>query len=359
MKVLILSVADKRHMPMIAVYETYFHDNNIDYDIIRTSRYGSAECSYQNIYEFEWIQSVNVSKMKKLIPLFHFCFFAKKIIKKNKYDFIVVWNENTAILFADLLLLKYKDRFCINVRDQSKSKLYRAAINMLVKKSCFSTIPSPAGIPNNKKYVVLYNRDDNLLNCISPKNQLKKKGPLRIVFLGFYHRAPKAFLRICEYLGNDSRYELVFAGRGFDTDMKSIIGEKYTNVILDGPFEYETTAAYLEETDIINSYYYSDENPNENIKNAVGIKESYIPMLYIPGLIDDNTYWGELNKKYRFCFSVDEESIANLADNLYDWYMNLDFTILKQRCDRFNKVINDSRKELFKLCDCFILKKSS
>lgn len=65
MKVLILSVADKRHMPMVAVYEKYFRENNIDYDIIRTSRYNKPDNLNPGVFEFEWIQSVNVPKKKK------------------------------------------------------------------------------------------------------------------------------------------------------------------------------------------------------------------------------------------------------------------------------------------------------
>mgnify|MGYP007132762027 CR=1 FL=1 len=359
MKVLILSVADKRHMPMVAVYEKYFRENNIDYDIIRTSRYNKPDNLNPGVFEFEWIQSVNVPKKKKILPFLKFRHFAKRIIKDENYDFIVVWNENTAILFSDLLTFQYKGRYCINVRDQSDKKLYQICINTLVKKSCFSTIPSPSGMPDNNKYIVLYNRDDNLLNFIEPKVKLDKIDPITISFLGFYYRAPKAFLRICKYLGNDKRFELLFAGQGFDTDMKSIIGNKYSNVILEGPFEYEKTAYYLKKTNIINSYYYSDENDDMNIRNAVGIKESYIPMLYMPGVIDRNTYWGEVNKQYGFCFPVDESKINNLADELYEWYMGLDFEELKKSCDRFNNMIDESRKELFNLCDHFILEKNS
>ena len=167
-------------MPMVAAYQEYLKERNIPYDIIRSSRYDKPSNSCSNIHEFEWIQGVDVSRVRKIIPFFRFKIFAQKIIKREKYDFIIVWNENTALLFSNLLLRQYKGRYCVNVRDKSSNKIYQKCLDRIISKSCFSTMPSPAGVPNNEKYSILYNRDDNLLEYIKPRNGIDKTKRIKI-----------------------------------------------------------------------------------------------------------------------------------------------------------------------------------
>ena len=118
-KILILSVADLRHMTCASSYCEFFEKNNIPFDIICTDRYEEkAFFDYKcSIFRFPWRLSAKASKLQKVHLFVNFYFWAKRFIKENQYRFVVVWNENTALLFGHFLKKKYKGRYAVNVRD--------------------------------------------------------------------------------------------------------------------------------------------------------------------------------------------------------------------------------------------------
>lgn len=358
MKALILTVADKRHMTMVSLYEEYFSKNSIPYDIIRINRYIKTDDvrhykeGIAEIYEFPFVESTNNSKLSKVIPFLKYRKFAKKIMSQKNYDFIVVWNENTALLFIDFLL-KYKNKYCFNIRDVPEIPFTKKIYNILINKSYFSTSPTPAKIfDNDEKIITLYNRDIKLLSNVEKKVSLKSKEEiLNVVFLGFYGIASKTFERISKVFANDGRFKLYFYGDGFDVYLKKYIEQEHIyNVCVGGAFPYEKTYDYLKETDIINSFY---DNFDTDISRpySAGIKVSYTPMLYIPAFTDDNTAWATLSRKYGFTYIVKNNNIDNLPNNLYNWYHSLVFEDFKKGCDDFNEVVDMSRKKVFKLLD--------
>lgn len=351
MRAVILSVADKRHMSMSAQYEKYLKSRKIEYDIIRINRYDKTENIEDNVYEYSFNKSTSVSKIQKIKGFLGFRKYAINIIKKNKYDFIIVWNENTAVLFSDMLCGKYKGRYCLNIRDQFELKLLMPIFDKTLKNAYFITSPSIDFKFPGKCYT-LFNRDPNIVKNVSKKAKFKQKGEkINIVFMGLYHIAPRTFENTVDIFANDERFQLYFYGEGFDTELKNYVdNNNIKNVITGGAFPYEKTYEYLQQTDIINSYYNNfDRFPN--LKAASGVKQSYTPMLYLPAINDKDTTWGRISEKYGFSYLISDDNISTLADDLYNWYINLDFNKFKQGCDEFNKVIDKSISDVYALLD--------
>ena len=148
MKTLILSVSDKRHMSMVVSYEDYLKNNSLKYDIIRVNRYDTRIITKEYtdngcIYEYPFFQSTSVSRFKKIFRFIKFRNYAKKLIKQNEYDFIIIWNENTAVLFADILLKQFRNKYCVNVRDCFEIKPLMWLFKKVINNAYFSTTPSP------------------------------------------------------------------------------------------------------------------------------------------------------------------------------------------------------------------------
>lgn len=363
MKVLILSLADKRHMPMIAPYIDYLKERNIDYDIIRSNRYIYRNEDYirkskhGTVYEINMLFPASLNKLKKVGPFLSFRKKACKIMKKNKYDFIIVWNENTAALFSTYLAVNFKNRYCVNIRDIYSHQIgIKQLVDLAIKCSSFATIPSPEAETNfPEKTICVFNKDLSLLNMMERRNTIRQENnsPIRITHLGFYHKVVQGSKDIVDTLGNDVRYQLIFAGQGFDIEFKKYIDEHhYRNVELYGAFPYEETAKYLKETDIINSYYNRFEHPS--LRVSFGIKHSYTPMLYIPGLADTDTCWGRLSKQYNLAYLINSHNLNTLGDDLYKWYMGLDFGEFQKNCDSFNQLIDNSITNLYSKMDLFL-----
>lgn len=362
-KVLILSISDKRHMSMISPYIEYLKQNNICYDIIRTNRYDiSKENDYiiehplGKIYELKMIFDPGVNKLKKVLPFLSFRRNAIKIIKKEKYDYIIVWNENTAVIFFNLLSGSYKGKYCVNVRDLvNHQSVVQRILFLALKKAHFTTIPSPEAAQYFPvETICLYNRDLELLKSCPARESFRENNlPIRITHLGFYHKTKKAANALADLFGNDNRFELYFYGNGFDTDFQKIITEKgYNNIITGGAFPYEETAKYLSQTDIINSYYNRFEHPS--LRVSFGVKHSYTPLLYIPGLADEDTCWGRLSRPYGLAYLVNDNNLKTLPNDLYLWYRQLDFDEFKKSCDTFNDVITKSLCEMEKKLDTIL-----
>ncbi len=361
MKVAIITVGDKRHTTMLAPYFEYMEKNSVNYDIIRSTRYGDKNLKKtQNsnggaIYEVGFQQQLNVPKRKKLINYLRFRRFAKHIIKRNQYDFLIIWNENTAVLLLDLLMFSFKERYILNIRDQLNFGIFNKLLEkMIMEMAVLTTTPSSYKVKETDRLKVLFNRDTQLEKMIEKRQSFRKEGlPIRLTFMGLYHKAPETFNELANLFGNDNRFELYFYGGGFDNQLSEYVSKKgYQNITTGGAFEYEKTADYLRNTDIVNTYY---ANEDKNLKGALGVKMGYIPMLYIPGLVDDGTYFAKISRKYGFSFMVNEKKKESLPDDLYNWYHSLNFQEFKSGCDKFNYIVEKSRQQLFNILDKYIL----
>lgn len=351
-KSLILSVSDGRHMPMSVFYTDFFEKNNIKYDIIRINRYEKhnenlvTETENGKIYEYNGLVPMGSPFYKKLHLFLNFRKYAIDIINREKYNYIVIWNENTAGVFCSFLSRKYQGRYCVNVRDFYRDLFYaKLPVHIANKNSDFITEPTPGlatGFPD--KTFLVYNRDTRLIKNYTPHRFHGPERPIRITHLGFYSKAELDARQLVGVLGNDERFELYFYGQGFESEFADYVKDKgYKNVITGGAFPYKDTIKYFENTDIINAYY----NHEQHLELAFGIKDSYTPLLFIPGLTASITHWARVSKEYGgLAFLIDESKIDNLADDLYNWYMALDYDEFVKNCLEFNAKVLETQRAI-------------
>ncbi|NLE24619.1 MAG: glycosyltransferase family 4 protein [Clostridiaceae bacterium] len=354
MKIAIVSVGDYRHISMISKYTEYFDKNNIDYDILCTDRYEGTVYPSSNIKAYP---CKNVKRKNEKLRMFlSFYKWASRIIKNEKYDFLVIWNENTAPLFAPLLLTKYRHRYCVNIRDVDF--LNQKAVNVVrarvIRNSAFSTYCSTAKLdfPKGYPYVLMRSINMKILQETTPRTEFRKPGEkIRIVNIGKI-RFPMANKRIIEALGNDERFELLFIGAG--SEKLESYKEKYNNITLIGAYLPEDTAKYLAEADIINSYFGSTVLGFERMTS---IRFSYGPYLHIPVLVGEGTEMEHEGNKYGFIYAVGEGD-TSFSDDLYRWYCNLDYNTFAHGCRRYLADIDETDRHFYELLDKLFAKKS-
>ena len=330
-RIAIVSVGDYRHISMISKYTEFFDKNNIDYDILCTDRYEGTVFPTANIKAYSCKNLI--SKREKLRMFLSFYRWASKIIEQENYDFLVIWNENTAPLFAPLLLTKYRHHYCVNIRDVDflKQKVVNVVRKWVISNSFFSTYCSTAKLdfPKGYPYVLMRSINMKILQDTSPRNEFCKPGEkIRIVNIGKI-RFPMANKRIIEALGNDDRFELLFIGAG--SEKLESYKKKYNNITLIGAYLPEETAKYLENADIINSYFGTTVLGYERMTS---IRFSYGPYLHVPVLVGKGTEMASEGDKYGFIYAVDETD-ESLGDNLYNWYHSLDFAQFEAGCQRY------------------------
>lgn len=351
-KICILSTVNIKHMSLIKLYTDYFDSNKIQYDIIYIDKYKEKEnINAKKVYRYNLKIDREWNILKKIRKYYSFRPYAKKIIKENKYDFIIVWNSLTAILFSDFLISRFKKKYCLNIRDYffEKNIFIYLLQKKLIVNSKFTTISSKGFeefLPKYK-YIKIHSLNLSLLDrCEKRKDLISEEKPIRITFIG-YVRFFEEDKKLIDELGNDSRFILQFFGQGAEVLNEYAKNKNYNNVICSGRFPVEDTYIYLNKTDIINNLYGSGKI---ELDTAISIKLYYGVFLRLPIIGFKNTYTSKVLEENNLGIAI-EKNYENLGDTLYDWYRNIDFEKFKCKCNEFIEEVQIENKELYTQID--------
>jgi len=335
-RVAVLTVAEPRALSSLQLYTQYFDENMIEYDIICTNRYGEGNTVFKgNLYQYDFKVALTDSRIKKLKPYISYRRFAINILKKNKYDFIVVWNENTMLLFSDYLL-KTEVPYSINIRDYNYSRnfILEKIRSMLAKKAAFATAAT-VHLPDYVKRLnafPLVSQLESLPDGVILRD-IQHLDPIRLSYVGTLRAVMvEDMKRLIDAFANDDRFILGFYGTGSDLLSKYVIDNHISNVVIKGTFDMDQLYQYLNQTDIMNTYYGS--GPME--KYRMTIKMGYAVMMNIPIVVSQESEGvvKDIND-YGFGFVINE--LSGLADELYEWYKNLNYSLFKVNCSKYIK----------------------
>ena len=179
-------------MSLISLYTEQLLSNGVEFDIIYMDKYNEDEdftCShkyrYVSLVGRRWPRLVKIFKYLKFVP------YAKKILRRNKYDFVIVWNDVAIFLFADFLRRRYRGQYCLNVRDNMyyDKKVFMKRYERCFLASSFNTISSQAYLsflPKQAEYFRIHSFNESVLNGMKQHDRLRMEGePIRIGFIGY------------------------------------------------------------------------------------------------------------------------------------------------------------------------------
>lgn len=356
-KVLILGVADIRHMTMISMYTEYLNENNITYEILCSDRYHDQTITYEDAKVDKYpMMGNNSSKFIKLWYFLKFRHYAIKKMRRMQYDFVITWGENTAVLFADYL--KKRGSYCVNIRDTTFSKMpfFFSKLTKAVTYSSFSTWCAQRGqelLPEHD-YVIVLNQNRKLLQQASKSTRLcTENEKIHLGAIGAIRYIPDT-KKLMLALSNDSRYILQFFGNGYE-ELEAYAREiGMLNVEFHGKFYPEQTAQLLDRIDVMNVYC-GDGRDDKNITLGAPIRYGYATYLYKPAIVSPNTRLSEKTKELNIGYTVD--NLEKFADGFYEWYHGLDFETFVKGCDSYNQDYEDSFKNFYEACDRYIKEK--
>lgn len=358
-KAVILAAVDLSRMSMASVYTQYFETNGIAYDIIYVDKYKDASPFHaEHYYPYHVTGYENAPFLKK------FCYYWKmrkhvlQLLRKNQYDFAVVWGEFTSFLFADIVAKELPNRYCTNIRDYFYNHIpfVWKRLKIAISNSAFFTVSSQAYLGHLPKgnAIVLHSLNPIVMRDLHPITALRQKDqPIRILYIGLISRLPYVF-KMIDVLANDPRFELIFAGIGSEHIDRYIAGKNIQNVRTFGRFSMAETAKYLQEADILyNLYGYN----NMHFDTALSIKLYYAIAMHIPIMVFDGTHTAEVAQKCGIGFVMHGEEYDALADRLYEWYHTLSLDEVGERCEEYLSMAELSRAELFAKLDKILKKK--
>lgn len=321
-------------MSLISLYTEILKKQGVAYDIIYMDKYGEDEafdCAHK--YRFENVIDHNLPRPVKALKYMRFRQYAKKILTREKYDFIIVWNDVAIFMFADYLAKKYQGKYCLNVRDNMHydKSWTKKWYEKVFKNASFNTISSlgyKVFLPQDVDYIPIHSFNSAALEGMQVHNALRKEGePIRIGFIG-YVRFFERNRKLLDVFRNDPRFILCYYGKHADMLKEYAKDNGITNVDFHDSFPVEDTKIYLEKVDIINNLY---GNETVNLRKALSIKFYHALYSRIPILVCDNTYQSEAAQKAGIGFVVSQIN-QQMKEDLYKWYRSLDFGTMAQSC---------------------------
>lgn len=335
MKIAILSAVNIRHMSLISLYTDILKKNHVDYDIIYMDKYNEEEAfdcktryRYVNVIGRRWPRFFKKIKYMLFVP------YAERILKKNKYDFVIVWNDVAIFMFADFLRRHYAGKYCMNVRDNMyyDKPFWNRRYGRSFQKAAFVTISSRGYLdilPKGIDYVQIQSLNLSVLDGMRKHDGLRSEGePIRIGFIG-YVRYFERNQKLLDAFANDDRFELHYYGTKANVLQAYAQEHGIRNTAFHDTFPVADTGKYLEKIDLVNNLY---GNGTVNVRRAISIKLFHAIYSRVPILVCPNTYVGEVAKSLGMGFDVDDSEIdAALPDRLYAWYRSLDFDAMQAK----------------------------
>ena len=357
MRACILSTVDLSRMSMSMIYTDYFEKNGIPYDVIFVDKYREYLDNVPNNLiplhpeskqEYNAIRKVCIFwKLRKPVLM---------ILKKNKYDLIVVWNEVTAFVFGDLLHKYFPQKYIINIRDYQylDAPIIRSRLKQTIASSYFSTVSSSRYIDYLPKadYIFLHSMNKKVLHELNRNREKAVNRPITIMYIGQIGWLENTY-KFIDSLANNEKYVLKFIGIGSNKVDEYIAGKNYTNIQTHGKFRPEETSSYLKEADILyNLYGYG----NKHLDAALSIKLYYAIYMGIPILSFANTCTNEIADLCGIAYTIrNTNHMKEDLENLYFWYQGFDISTARNRCDEFvDKEIYGSHKKFEGLLNEYI-----
>lgn len=354
MKACIIGIQNLKHMTLISLYTDYFEKNSIQYDLIYIDKYGINEKNNaRKVYKFNGKCSKYSTLVGKLLKTYDYKKYVIRILDSEKYDFVVIWREQTASIFAGYLVNKYKGKYCVNIRDlwDRKNIFITNGLKRAVDYSAFNTISSEGFrkfLPKNSAYIMTHSANPQVVYNLKASNRKSRNEPINIVYLGTvrYFEYCKA---VIDCFGNDERFIIKFIGQGSIELYEYIEKNKYKNIICEGAFDASETVKLLEGADVINCAFGAK---NDQEKFLTPIRFYYSLFMHIPALTTDETWMDEQCKTLSMNLTIPKELTTNrVADIVYYEYHSIDWNLMCKKIDEYICTINQDNQELIQVLD--------
>lgn len=164
MKVLIVDTVPKERATYLEYYINICERLKINYDRLIWDRSKNGKIEYKGheiIYHGKGYDG-NVSKIKKIYPLYKYRCILKKIIQNGEYTHLILVNTIAPVIIAGVIRKHFKNRYIMDIRDYTYEKwsFYKKRVDRLINDSTFSVISSRGFykfLKPNSKIIIAHN----------------------------------------------------------------------------------------------------------------------------------------------------------------------------------------------------------
>ena len=330
MKVALITPANLWFCPFVKIYSVALDSLSVNYDIITWCRDGKPE---DNCIEFI---SKRKGKLGKALSYVDFIRFVKKTVKENKYDRLVVFTSQLAILLLPFLRSKFRGRYIADYRDLSvEQKSYLMPLYKKVLSNSFANFVSSPGfikcLPEGIDYLMSHNfvvanvREAMQTTATLP---IAKDGEICVLTIGGI-RDYSSNIEVVKALANKEKIKLLFVGKGAaSARIEAYCKENdIHNVEFYGYYPKEEEPNYIKKATFLNIYY-----PRVITHDTALSNRFYNSLIYKrPMIVTSNTTQGDYAKDNNLGLSLDD--CTGLDVKLKTWLSECANQSYVNRCD--------------------------
>ncbi len=310
------------------------------------------------LHEFKCYQEDDVSKLSKLNSFRKYRLYALSLLKRVKFDFVIILHSLTGVLIADELKKHYTGKYIFDYRDSTYESFtpFRNIIANLVKGSYVTFVSSDAFrvfLPRSEKDKI-YTSHNILLDSLSYREEKEKNGlpsdKIRIAFWGFI-RNEELNRVIISKIGADNRFELHYYGREqqIALNLKNyVMQNNINNVFFHGEYKPTDRYFFVRQVDIIHNIYY-----DRNTLLAMGNKFYDGLIFRIPQLCMKGSFMGQRCTAHSVGFECNPYE-DDFLESIWLYYKKFDKESFYLKCDvELCEILSEYQNHKKKITDLF------
>ncbi|MBQ7045355.1 MAG: hypothetical protein IJN65_02560 [Clostridia bacterium] len=341
MKILMIGMAKVKYMPYLNFYLENIPKENNEIHLVYWNRDLKDEdlSAYTNItfHEFRCYQEDEVSPSSKIFSFIKYKKFVSRVLKSEKFDFVIALHSFPGVLNANILTKKFKDKYIFDYRDLTYENygFYKKIINKLAANSK-ATFISSGGFKknffkeNHSKLINSHNLLSDSLNHRRPPHTRADDEKIRIAYWGLA-RHTALNKKIIDKIAADNRFELHYYGR----EQKCALDLKeYTkqigadNVFFHGEYKPVDRYEFSKNADIIHNVFYST---NTMLSMA---NKYYDGLVFcLPQIATEGAFMAKCIEDAKVGISCNPNN-DDFLDKIYDYYKSIDLNEFNENCQK-------------------------
>ena len=253
--------------PYSHVYTDLFDEMGKSYDIIYFDKRNLDEPA---AYRFFARVSSTDGQLRRFWGYYRYARFLCQVIKKEKYDRLIVCGPQIAIFLYRFLKKYYAGKFILDYRDLSIEQRFMSCYRKLLAISAYNMISSPGFkrcLPAEATYILSHNFSIDLLrnalstdssNKMPPTAPTLHNGKISVLTIGGI-RDFEQNAAVMQALANQEAFETAYIGRGeegADVKLRELAEKDHIgNVRFEGYYKKEDEPGIISQCTFLNIFY--------------------------------------------------------------------------------------------------------
>ncbi len=340
-----------RNAPHLKIYSDYFDKKGILYDVISWDRTGDTD---KNEFTYSHDAKFQVSALTRFIEYFKFAGFIKKLLKKYKYEKLVIISPQVALFIPFFLKRKFARRYIFDYRDLSieQNPLFKPLMKVVLNNSFANVISSPGFkkyLPKGYDYLLSHNFNIGLVKeALANDGSPLPQGDIKVLTIGAIRF--DANYEVIDSLGDADGIEVDFVGKGgASPDLLKYVEEKcFKNIFFKGKYDKKDENDIIKKHTLINIFY-----PNWPSHISALSNRFYNSLINKrPMIVTKGGEQGNYAEKYGVGLAV--ESCDGLAERIIEYVAALNFEEYKKNCNNLLREFIEDYNRFAKVVDSFI-----